>query len=100
MKSRRKQEGARLLHFLPSRMTQAAIVDAGMADSSQSRFIISCLSKGASNLFHPTSVREKGRQHDWIWTEILKDMMKAFDTSEWAYFVIEIEEKATGREGH
>lgn len=39
-----------LIHFLPSRMTQAAIVDTGMADSSQRRFIISCLSRGASNL--------------------------------------------------
>lgn len=39
-----------LLNCLLSRTTQAAMVDVGMADSSQSKFMMSCLSKGASSL--------------------------------------------------
>lgn len=74
-----------LLNCLPSRITQAAMVDAGIADSSQSRFITSCLSKGANNL----NVLSESQKVCSYWTrstEILIDTMKAIDTGEWAYF--------------
>jgi hypothetical protein len=39
-----------VVYFLPSRITHAAIVETGIADSSHNRFIMIWRSKGASNL--------------------------------------------------
>ena len=38
-------------YTFPSHVTHAAIVDAGIADSSQRRFRISCLDMGSSSLY-------------------------------------------------
>lgn len=58
-----------IVYFLPSRVTQADMVDAGMADSSQRRFMMSCLSRGASNLL--TYVRTL-RHLDYYWEAVPK----------------------------
>jgi len=65
-------------YFRASRITQAPIVEAGIADSSHRRFIIICLSRGASNLSIPYQRRSYGNPPEKNSTEKSRDMRTVF----------------------
>ena len=80
-------------------MTQADMACVAIADSSQSRFIVICLSNGASNLY-VSSLDEFRSLLKKIPTGIWKDMMTVSGTILLTYFATEIAEMSTEGEDY